>query len=145
MGFYYPKNIDFRKQKIITKIIRIGNKILNIDRVKKHSNIKFKKGPQWFSIKTKYISEILKFDKSIFMHGCCVDELFIQTILGRFENKNDSNKNDTSQAARYIDWQRGHPYVFSINDINELKSKINTQYAFARKINNPNVIDSVFN
>ena len=142
IGFFYP-NIDFRNHKILTQIFKIGNKILNINRIKKHPNVDFKKGPQWFSIKSKYIPEIIHYNNSIFMHGYFADELFIQTILGRFDIR--KNVNDNYQAARYIDWQRGTPYVFSAKDVKELKSKVNTQYAFARKINDPKIIDYIFN
>lgn len=41
--------------------------------------------------------------------------------------------------------RRGGPYTFSIEDVDELKSVLNTQYAFARKIYDSRIIDSVFN
>lgn len=145
IGFYYLGNIDFRKDKLITKLENLGNQLLNINRIKNHPEIEFKKGPQWFSIKSKYISEILNFNNSIFMHGCCTDEIFIQTILGRFEDKEIQYKNDNYQAARYIDWKRGAPYVFTIKDVNELRSKVNTKFAFARKVTDPSIVDAVFN
>lgn len=145
LGFYYPINIDFRKHRIIVKIEELGNIILNMNRMRHYSNIAFKKGPNWFSIKGEYISEILNFDNSIFMHGYCADELFIQTILGRFEAQESKKDNDNFQAARYIDWNRGTPYVFTSEDVDELRSKVNTQFAFARKVNDPSIVDAIFN
>lgn len=144
IGFYYPGNIDFRRNKLIGNLEKIGNQILNINRLKYHPEIKFKKGPQWFSVKSKYISEILDFNNTIFMHGYCADEIFIQTILGRFEDKEIKYKNDNCQAARYIDWKRGTPYVFTSKDVEELKNKVNTKYAFARKVYNPDIINAIF-
>lgn len=47
-------------------------------------------------------------------------------------------------AARYIDWKRGTPYVFTKKDIPELKEKVNTKFAFARKVEDPSLIDSIF-
>ena len=47
-------------------------------------------------------------------------------------------------AARYIDWQRGTPYVFTKNDVPELKNVVNTKYAFARKVKDPNLINDIF-
>lgn len=143
LGFYYPLNIDFRKHRLVVKAEELGNMVLNINRIKRHSNINFKKGANWFSIKSKYIPEILNFDNSIFMHGYCADELFIQTILGRFEDK-EPNKKDNYQAARYIDWNRGTPYIFTSKDIDELRSKVNTEFAFARKVNDSSIVDAIF-
>ncbi len=119
--------------------------MLRINRLKKYPNISFKKGPNWFSIKTEYLNEILDFNNSIFMHSFCADELFIQTILNRFETQQINSKDDNAQALRYIDWHRGGPYVFTINDVDELKKNLNTNYAFARKVVDPEVIDRIFN
>ena len=47
-------------------------------------------------------------------------------------------------AARYIDWKRGNPYVFTLKDVTELRSVINTRYAFARKIESSKVIKEVY-
>lgn len=144
LGFYYPLNMDFKKHGITTKIEKLGNIIFKINRVKYYPEIRFKKGPQWFSIKSKYVSEILNFNNSIFMHGYCADELFVQTILGRFEAQEPKNNNDNFQAARYIDWNRGTPYVFTSKDVDELRSKVNTQFAFARKVSDPSIVDAIF-
>lgn len=144
VGFWYPGRLDFRKHPLVTKEIKLANKLFNINRLRSYPNISFKKGPQWFSIKGKYISKILEFDNSIFLHGYCSDELFIQTVLGEFENKKIKVANDNAEAARYIDWERGTPYVFTQEDVSELKSKINTNYAFARKIADPKVVTSIF-
>ena len=145
VGYYYPANLDFRKNFFLTGLIQRINKILGTNRLKKFPNINIKKGPQWFSIRSKYIYKILNFNNSVFMHGYCVDELFIQTILSQFESSQIKSKDDNKQALRYIDWKRGTPYVFTINDVDELKHKVNTQYAFARKINDPKVPMLIFN
>lgn len=145
IGYYYPNNVDFRKHKNIRRLYRFASSLLRINRLKKYPNISFKKGPQWFSIKTEYLNEILDFNNSIFMHGFCADELFIQMILNRFETQQINSKDDNAQALRYIDWHRGGPYVFTINDVDELKKNLNTNYAFARKVVDPEVIDRIFN
>lgn len=144
IGFYYPGNIDFRKQKITARVLKFINILFNINRVKKYSKINFKKGPNWFSIKSKYIPEILNFNISTFMHGYCADELVVQTILRRFEVQEPKNNNDNYQAARYIDWNRGTPYVFTRGDVDELRSKVNTQFAFARKVNDSSIVEAIF-
>ena len=144
IGFYYPGNIDFRRQKITAKAFKLANVVLNINRIKKYSKINFKKGPQWFSIKEKYVPEILNFDNSIFMHGYCADELLVQTILGKFESQEPKSDNDNYQATRYIDWNRGTPYVFTSKDVDELRKKVNTKFAFARKVYDPSIVDAIF-
>lgn len=143
LKYFYPNNIDFRKHPRIIGLITLLNKILKVNRVKKINNIE--KGPEWFSIKSKYINEILSYNLSIFYHSNCADELVLPTIFRRFNNSEyKDGLDDSSQAARYIDWNRGNPYTFSIKDVNELKAVKNTKYAFTRKINNELVITRVF-
>lgn len=142
IGYFYP-NIDFRKHKVCASIIRRCNKLLGINRIRNIRNIK--KGPNWFSMKTKYINEVLNSDLNEFMHSCCADEIFIQTILRRFEYNQINKKSDNARALRYIDWNRGTPYVFTMQDVNTLKSCVNTNYAFARKVYDANIVDQIFN
>lgn len=73
---------------------------------------------------------------SIFRNTFLADELYVQTVLSRFENFDD----EYISSSRYIDQNRGKPYVFGHRDIAELKNVVNTKYAFARKIENPNII-----
>lgn len=147
ISYYYPSHIDFRKHENFYRLFKLFNIIFRINRLKQYNNITIKKGGEWFTIKFKYVDEILNSNLKIFYHGCCADEIFMQTILSRFDKiSDDIPVSDANyQAARYIDWKRGGPYVFEISDISELKSIINTKYAFARKIKDPNIIKKVFN
>ena len=79
---------------------------------------------------------------NIFNYSFCADELYLQTILNSY-NPN-INIDDNEMAARYIDWKRGKPYTFTINDVEELKQLVNTKYAFARKISDFEIVDEVF-
>lgn len=143
--YWYPKNMDFRKHNNLKRLFTLGNKVFRINRCKNYKNLVVKKGPQWFSLRTDYIPEILKFDDSIFLHGYCVDELFIQTILSTLNYQiREDGADDNQQAARYIDWDRGIPYVFEETDIAELKKIVNTEFAFARKVKNPAVITKLW-
>ena len=83
-------------------------------------------------------------ENSIFMHGYCADELLVQTILGKFESQEPKSDNDNYQATRYIDWNRGTPYVFTSKDVDELRKKVNTKFAFARKVYDPSIVDAIF-
>lgn len=145
IGYYYP-NIDFRRHRKLATSIVLINKLLGVNRLKniKHKNIR--KGPNWFSMKSKYINKILSYqNKNIFFHSCCADELFLQTIFQNFENNQLKSKNDNEQALRYIDWDRGNPYIFTKDDVYKLKKLKNTNFAFARKVENAKLVDLIFN
>lgn len=145
IGYYYPANVDFRKSRYLLKIFQFVNEIFEINRLKNNNISKVYKGPNWFSIKYSYIDEIISYyDIKKFLHSYCADELLVQTILGRFKNKQIDSDDDNEQALRYVDWQRGTPYTFTKEDVPELKSKLNTCYAFARKVKDPKIVDSLF-
>lgn len=145
IGFYYPGNVDFRKHHKLLKLIKLINQIFRVNRIK-GKGTSFSKGVNWFSIQYQYINKILNFDNSVFMHGYCADELFIQTILNSFKNEQLSKDiDDNVQAARYIDWERGIPYIFTLDDILELSQKVNTKFAFARKVVDYKVPKKIFN
>ena len=138
ISYYYPNNVDFRRHKNIKRFYTLIYSTLRINRLKNIPNLKVKKGPQWFSAKENYLEEIVKYKYlNKFNHSFCVDEVFLQTILARLDTNN--SENDNYQAARYIDWKRGFPYVFQAKDIPELKSMINTRFAFVRKIKDPKI------
>lgn len=52
------------------------------------------------------------------------------------------------QAARYIKWNgrknSPHPVTFNKNDISELKQHINENFAFCRKVTDPEIINLLF-
>lgn len=140
--YYYPSNVDFRELKLIRVLFDYINKLFRINRLK-NKELKIYKGPNWFSLKTKYITNLLldKWD-NIFKHSFCGDEEYTQTILQKFCAK--GTRDDCTQAARYIDWKRGRPYTFQITDVQELVGKVNTEYAFARKVKDPLIVSNVF-
>lgn len=67
-------------------------------------------------------------------HTLCPDEIFVQTMLisSPFSaNVYNAQTEDTQTSSlRKIDWQRGSPYVWTYDDINEL---LNSTSVFARK------------
>lgn len=146
ISYWYPSNVDFRKHDFIFKFFLGVNKIFRINRLKKFSNISVNKGTEWFSIKKKYIKEILNYNTDVFLHGYCADEIIMPTIFSKFKKEQiNISRDDCVQALRYIDWKRGTPYTFNIDDVNELKEKVNTRYAFARKVSDKNVPVKIFN
>lgn len=140
--YYFPNNLDFRKHRYLYFLMKKINDLFRINRLK-HRNINVEKGCEWFSIKYKFIDQILSYDLSVFAHGYCADELFMQTIFATKKPKKISN-NDNFDALRYIDWKRGAPYTFTSKDIKELQRVINTNFAFGRKISDSTIIKKIF-
>lgn len=120
---------------------------LNINRLKKTELI-FQKGANWFSIThnfAKYCLEHLEYLK-YFKYSYCADELFLQTIIinSPFKNK-IFKKNGVPFNGRFIDWNRGNPYIFQKKDLKEL---LNSDSFFARKFSSKTdqeIIDAIYN
>lgn len=145
LSFWFPiDHIKVRNRHLFIQFIKIINMILHIDRLR-GKNIAFEKGCNWFSIPYYYIDTILNYPHmSIFHHAFLPDETYLQTILASYKPK-VIFEDDNTMAARYIDWNRGAPYVFGQNDILELKKLVNTKYAFARKVYDETIVDKIFN
>ncbi|MGL5245877.1 MAG: beta-1,6-N-acetylglucosaminyltransferase, partial [Sarcina sp.] len=76
----------------------------------------------------------------------CSDEVFLQTfsLNSSFKNKIYSITSENNGSLRFIDWKRGNPYVFRINDFEEL---IKPSYLFARKFDvntDKEIIDKLY-
>lgn len=121
---------------------RIGNKLVGLFqkslRINLNSKIDFQKGANWVSITDELVAYILQNEKWIqktFKYSFCADEIFIQTLVHNseyFKQKLYYPYYDNSGIAnqRLIDWNRGTPYIFKKQDLDELK---NSPYLFARK------------
>ena len=95
------------------------------------------KGANWFSITrdlANYVVQNKKLIKKRFACSFCGDEVFLQTLVWNSEFKNNlydqTFADDYHSCMRYIDWERGNPYVFTKEDLQEL---IEVDYLFARK------------
>ena len=82
-----------------------------------------------------------------FKYSFCGDEVFLQTYV--FNSAFCSNlytdrfDNDYHACMRLIDWKRGNPYVFGIDDFEEL---MECDYMFARKFDynsKPEIVDKL--
>lgn len=106
------------------------------------------KGSNWFSITDNLAREVCNRKAWIYRHfkfTLCCDEVFLQTILmDSLHRENLSIHADESPlnaAKRYIDWNRGNPYVLKREDCNLI---INSPAMFARKFDYekyPEIID----
>lgn len=142
--YYYPiAHFNVRKYHYVIKIIKGINRFFHVNRLKNKS-ITLEKGSEWFSIRSTYIEKILKYPNyEIFDNSFLADETYLQTILAEYKPK-VINEEVNCMAARYIDWNRGKPYVFKADDIPELRKVVNTKYAFARKVYDEKIITDIF-
>ena len=118
----------------------------------KNQNINFQKGANWFSITDNFVKYVLSKEEwiqNIFKYTSCCDEIFLQTLIinSKFqENLYDKKFDDNhiTSVKRYIDWNRGGPYVFRKEDFNDL---INSEALFARKFDlnvDREIVDMIF-
>ena len=95
----------------------------------------FQKGFQWVSITQGFCAYLLSQKENVFhtfRYTLCPDEIFIQTVLWNspFREHIYNKENALIGSMRYIDWERGNPYVWQEKDTDELLSSL---YLFARK------------
>lgn len=121
---------------IRTRLENILNKYLT-----RSSSISFKKGTNWVSITNECCQYILSKEKSIlrrFRFTQCGDEIFLQTLIYNsafYENCYNLSDEYVSNQ-REIDWKRGNPYNWTIEDKDYL---LHSDKIFARKITEKNI------
>lgn len=109
---------------------------LKINRLK-NNPVMVQKGSNWFSITNDLVQSLIRDEKKIkstYRWSCCGDEIFLQSYVynSPFKENLYSKKlnNDYKMCLRLIDWKRGNPYIFQLNDYEEL---IHSECMFARK------------
>lgn len=120
-------------------------RMLKIDRTKKHPDIEIKMGACWFSVTGTFAEYLLskeQFIKNLCKHTVCADECYIQTIAFNSPFKKNiyffkENVPANEAFLRSVDWSRpgsavGAPYDYTIEDYAKL---IDSKNLFARKIN----------
>lgn len=141
--YYYPlqEKIGTYTYDIKTLILRVESKLLILkqklmrqDRLKgKDTEVKI--GSNWVSITDRFVKYLLKNEiviNEMFKQGVAADELFIQTICWNSEFRKCIYEGG---PTRLIDWNRGKPYVWKEEDLNEIKD---SNCLFVRKITNQN-------
>lgn len=123
--------------------------VLHVNRLR-NKTITVGYGANWFSITNKTAELIISkkdFIYKNFKHTLCADELFVQTIIATFtqcEITYDQDFNGHSHL-RCIDWERGNPYVFTIEDISYL---FESECLFARKFDyekDKEIVEYIYN
>ena len=109
-------------------LLKIQEK-LNIDRRKKQPEIVFRRAPNWVSITDAFAGFLLSKEKWIrqtFKWTKCSDEMIVATVMfnSDFEKKR-------KPCMRYIDWTRGTPYTFTIDEYDEI---MKDEALFVRKV-----------
>lgn len=137
---YHPFQEFFGKHRknIILKILQ--KSLVYVQRtfhISRNEDIVFKKGANWFSITddfARYIVSKRSWIEHVFKHTYCADEVFVQTLLFNSEYKYKRYMNlfddNYSQIKRLIDWHRGAPYIFRMEDADTI---INSDALFCRK------------
>lgn len=132
--YYLPRSLFKRGSSQYKLIYKIYNKVLfelenislltqrmlKINRLKKLDIKEVGKGSQWFSITHEFALYILKEEnliKDIIRNSDCVDEIFLHTL---FKKKYNIKNLDEYSNLRYIDWNRGKPYIFKEEDYNDI-------------------------
>lgn len=146
-SFTFQKRIRYYYffQEKIGRSLKIQYRALNcvailfqkIFRINRNKNIRFQKGCNWFSITNELAEYVIgnkDFIEKIFKYTCNADEIFLQTLIinSSFKNKlfNPTEYNSGRMNLRLIDWERGKPYTYTIDDFELLT---NSPLLFARK------------
>jgi len=139
--YYYRHNKKFSSLRRFSKMSKIDlrlQSILKIDRKRKYGK-PFYYGSNWFSITNEcaeYILSQTKWIKKHFSFSFATDEIFLQTLVynSKFKDRLYIPQlcDNHLGCMRAIDFNRGCPYTYRIEDFDEL---INSNYLFARKFN----------
>lgn len=103
-------------------------KACGVNRVKNLEGV-LKKGTSWFDIThdlAMYLLSKQKFIKKHFYHSMCADEIFLQIVAYMSPFANDLINRD----LRCIDWKRGTPYTYRLEDYEML---VSSEELYARK------------
>ena len=143
--YYLFQEYKNRSRKTIWSVLDRGiieiQKRIGIDR-RRHFQGEFKAGSQWWSIKqdlAEYIVSKRDYIKKHFMFTMS-DEMFVQTLVYNspfYDTLFMGELNDQHANQRLIDFERGHPYLWTIKDVEEI---MRSDLLFARKFDE--VIDS---
>lgn len=131
---FFQEKIGNKKEsrhKLFIFLNRISMKIqtiFGVNRIAK-SKIQYRMGENWCSLTNGFVEYLMskkRIIKKTFKFSLCADEVFLQTIIFNSDFYNNVSFNN----LRYIDWERGKPFVFTNECYREL---VDNQNLFARK------------
>ena len=123
----------------IERILVFIQRIFKVNRDNNFPNMVYVCGSQWCSITHEAVIFLLNSEELIekmFKYTRICDEFFVQTILinSQFKEKIYGLKKAVDiheQNLRSVDWVRGDPYTYKVDDYDEL---INSNNLFCRKV-----------
>mgnify|MGYP002741107259 FL=1 len=142
---------DFRGSGLVFLAKRIARalaiRVQELLGIKRHTNIRFAKGTQWWSLTGALIESLLsKQDEilSLYKHTFCADEIAIQTYVynSLFMAQVFAPEDEAKSSLRHIGWREGALYDWTRADYEDLKR---STALFARKFNeeDPDFLDSI--
>ena len=135
--------------KVFDKLLELAQCILRINRLNNNSLI-IADGWTWFSITDSFAKYVISQEELIlntFKRTIASDEMFLQTIAcnSRFLDSLYDRDNLCNGSMRYIDWERGTPYVWGKHDA-DYDLLINSPCMFARKFdeNHMEIVEKIY-
>ena len=133
--YYYPLQELRGTHRVpwLTKGLLALQRLFGIDRTRADTSPRLK-GSAYFSITPAFARFLLAKEREILQKYCatfCCDEIFLPTLLREspfWESRYEEN--GVPSNLRLVDWERGNPYVFTLEDTEALFS---TPCLFARK------------
>ena len=142
---------DFRGSGLVFLAKRIVRacaiRIQELRGIKRHTNIRFAKGTQWWSLTGSLIKHLLaRQDEilSLYKYTFCSDEIAIQTYVynSPFMAQVFAPEDEAKSSLRHIGWRDGALYDWTRADYEDL---MRSTALFARKFNeeDPDFLDSI--
>lgn len=140
-GFSKHRNTFVRLSFSLFNAVSIHSQmLLCIDRNRKlKQSLAF--GANWFSITDDLAKYVLSQERWVYEHfrfTRCADEMFLQMLVYNSDfyqkvyHKHEEDNFNGDPILRKIDWQRGNPHIYKMEDFNELRDN---DFLFARKFN----------
>ena len=136
--------MHFRCKGIFTRyavwsVQKINIALQKIIGIRRKYPFELKKGCNWVSVTDDFVRYLLTKKRQIlqtFNHTFCSDEIFLQTVLWNSPYRNDiyDVNDEYGSCLRYIDWKRGKPYTFTMNDYAKLMGLLVCQEIFFRPL-----------
>lgn len=137
--FYYPLvgtriYKDHKAVKALSEGLVLLQWLFRVDRLK-HKDITIYNGWDWGSITEEFALYLLSQEEEIrkmFQKTLCPSELWLHTMAlnSQFRDRIYDMHDLKKGSMRFIDWERGNPYVWRDNDFDTL---VGSPYLFARK------------
>lgn len=134
--WFFQAHIGRENRRVLQKLERAGIRLQRILHINRIRGLVFSGGPNWFSITDEFARLVCANSKKIkkqFRFTQCADECFLQMLSVKtgFDKKTHQIiHGKKSGNMRFVDWDRGSPYTFRVDDFEEL---IHSEKLFARK------------